>query len=586
MRAVRELRPPGVYPASDEPRAKSLTVSDTRVAGFVGVAARGPLNEPRLLRGWNEFVDVYGQSADGYLARAVEGFFLNGGESCYVVRIAHDATSATYIAKDGWDKPTLRIRALNEGKWGNNIVVRFAQTTAARTLLTLDLDVGSGEARVNSVRGFERGALVRIFDREGSDFVILTEVEDRTVRWGAATPVMRRYRAAGPSYLEVLEFEVYASLRDRREAFRGLQLSPLSRRYAPRVINDESLLIRVEDARSPAPPPHHLPQAAPPVRLSGGKDGIEVIEPADFIGHDHGPGDRTGLMALAGVDAVGLLSIPDAMLAYARHPGPQADRDVQVIQDAMINVCENRKDRFAILDTPPTRDLDEVRKWRRRVESSYAALYYPWIQLRGPQDSTVRVPPSGHVAGVFARCDKREGVHKSPANEVIEGAVGLHIELAEEHLGLLNGDGINALRSMPSRGVRIWGARTLSEDPDWKHVSVRRLFIMLRRSLEEGTEWAVFEPNDERTWERLTGAVSDFLKELWGNGYFAGAGPDDSYFVRCNAETNPRDVRDVGHMVVEVGVAPALPAEFIVFHVVQKMSEQAAETAPEAGSHG
>jgi hypothetical protein len=548
------------------------------VAGFVGVAARGPLNEPRLLRGWNEFNDIYGGVTEGYLARAVEGFFLNGGESCFVVRIAHDATRAEWVVKDGWDKPSLRVKALNEGRWGNNVWVRFQQSTAAHTLLTLDLDVGAGEARVNSVRGFERGALVRIYDRENSDYVILTEIspEERTLRWGAATPIVRRYRAAGPTYLEVLELDVYASLRDRREVFRGLQLSPLSRRYVPRIINDESLLIRVEDALSQAPLPHNLPQAGPAARLAGGHDGIEVLEPGDFIGHDHGPADRTGLMALAGVDAVGMLCVPDAMLAYARNPGPQADRDVQVIQDAMINVCELLKDRFAILDAPPTRDVEEVRRWRRRMESSYAALYYPWINLRAGE-SVVRVPPSGHVAGVFARCDKQTGVHKAPGNEVIEGAVGLMLDLTEDHLGILNGDGVNALRSFPGRGTRIWGARTLSEDADWRYVNVRRLFIMLRRSLEEGTQWSVFEPNDARTWERLTGCVSDFLKDLWGLGYFAGAGPEDSFYVRCNAETNPRDVRDEGKLVMEIGVAPALPAEYLIFHVVQRMAEHAAE---------
>jgi uncharacterized protein len=216
MRAVREIRPPGVYPAADEPRAKPLTVSDTRVAGFVGLAARGPLDEPVLLGGWNEFLDIYGHSNESYLARAVEGFFLNGGQTCYVVRVAHraragadgkvtlgpeHASCAERVVKDGWDKPTLRVRAMNEGRWGNNIWVRFQQTTAARTLLTLDLEVGSGEARVNAVKGFERGALVRIYDRENSDYVIVTEIDDRVIRWGAATPIVRRYRAAGPTYL-------------------------------------------------------------------------------------------------------------------------------------------------------------------------------------------------------------------------------------------------------------------------------------------------------------------------------------------------------------------------------------------------
>ena len=588
MRAARELRPPGVYPAMEEVRVRPITVADTRVAGFVGVAAKGPLDEPRLVTGWNEFVDVFGFATDSYLARAVEGFFMNGGSACYVVRIAHrlkgdvagpeHPSCAEFIVKDGWEKPTMRVRALNEGRWGNNIWVRFNQTTAARTLLTLDLDVGAGEARVNSVRGFERGSLVRVYDRENSDYVIITEIEDRTIRWGSSTPIVRKYRAAGPTYLEVIEFEVFASLRDRREVFRNLQVSPLSRRYAPRVVNADSGLIRLHDLASKAPLPHNLPQAASNTRLQGGRDGVDVLTPEDFIGEDRGPGERTGLMSLIEVEQVSMLLVPDAMLAYRRTPGMQADRDVQVIQDAMVNMCENLKDRFAVLDGPPVKDPEEIRKWRRRIESSYAALYYPWIDVvtNSTEGQNLRIPPSGHVAGMYARCDEHEGVFKAPGNEVLEGAIGLSLNLTEEHLGLLNSEGINTLRAIPGRGIRTWGARTCSEDPDWRFINVRRVFIMLRRALEAGTQWAVFEPNEPRTWERLTNMVSTFLKDLWGLGYFAGAGPDDSFFVRCNENTNTTVERDLGQMVMEIGVAPAVPAEFIMFRVVQKMGEEGA----------
>jgi hypothetical protein len=560
-----------------------------RIAGFVGLAAKGPLDEPMLIGGWNEFLDVYGHSTEGYLARAVEGFFLNGGVSCYVVRIAHrarpgekekpeHAACAERIMKDGWDKPTLRVRALNEGRWGNNIWVRCQQTTAARTLLTLDLDVGSGEARVNSVKGIERGSLLRIYDRENSDYIIVTEINDRTVKWASSTPIVRRYRAAGPTFLEVMEFEVFASLRDRREVFRGLQISSLSRRYAPRIINEESQLIRLEDLRSPAPLPKNLPQAAPAAKLTGGRDGTQVLTPDDFIGHDHGPADRRGLMALRGVEQVAMLCVPDAMLAYQRMTGPQADQLVQRIHDSMVDMCENLKDRFAILDLPATRHVEEIQKWRRRYDSSFAALYYPWITFEGA-GGQVQCPPSGHVAGVYARCDTQQGVFKAPANEVVQGANGLMINLNEDHLGVLNGDAINALRSFPGRGVRVWGARTTSEDPDWRYINVRRLFIMLRRSLQEGTEWAVFEPNHPSTWERLTRDVTRFLNSLWEQGYFAGNGPEDSFFVVCNESTNTPEVRDQGRMVMEIGVAPAIPTEYIIFDLVQKIGEQASEAS-------
>jgi hypothetical protein len=308
--------------------------------------------------------------------------------------------------------------------------------------------------------------------------------------------------------------------------------------------------------------------------LPGGRDGTDLLTPADFIGHDRGPTDRVGLMALGGVDAVGLLAVPDAMLMHMRNPGPQANQNIQIIQDAMITQCELLKDRFAILDAPPIKDIEEVRKWRRRIETSYAALYFPWIMSKNGAEATIKLPPSGHAAGIFARCDRDRGVHKAPGNEVVMGAVGLSMNLTEEHLGILHGESINTLRALPGRGTRLWGARTCSDNPDWRYINVRRLFIMLRRSLEEGTQWAVFEPNDARTWEKLSGAVNDFLKDLWGEGYFAGDGPEDSFFVKCNAETNPLEQRDLGQLMMEIGVAPAIPAEYIVFTLVQKVDEQ------------
>ncbi len=595
MNALREIRPPGVYPASDEARATPLSVADTRVAGFVGLAAKGPLDEPRRLGSWNEFVEIYGQSNEGYLGRAVEGFFLNGGKTCFVVRVAHrprpgelagpdHAACGERIVKDGWEKSTLRVRALNEGRWGNAIWVRFEQSTSAKTLLTLDLDVGAGEARVNSARGFERGALVRIFDRENSDYVVLTEVDDRTLRWSSATPIVRRYRAAGPTYLEVLEFELFASLKDRREVFRGLQLSPLSRRYAPRVINEQSQLVRLEDLRSVSPAPHNLPQAEPAAKLTGGRDGWEAVAADDFVGFDHGPEARRGLMALAAVEQVAMLAIPDAMLSYLRHPGPQADRDVQHIQDAMVTVCENLKDRFAILDMPQTRDIEAVKRWRRRVSSSFAAFYFPWLNVGGAGEGSAasRVPPSGHIAGVFARCDTQHGSHKAPANEVIAGASGLSLALQDDHLGALNTEGVNTMRSFPGRGIRVWGARTTSDDPSWRYVNVRRLFIMLRRSIIQGTQWVVFEPNGPATWEVLNRAIKSFLGEQWKKGAFAGESAEEAFFVKCDEETNPPALRDQGQMLVEIGVAPSLPAEFIIFTVVQTMGDQGAEGAPAA----
>ena len=589
MRAFRELRPPGVYPAFEEPRTRSLDVANTRVAGFVGLAQKGPLDKPVPVRSMGEFRHTFGALPQGYLEHAVEGFFTNGGDTCFIVRVAHRARGATVVGPehaqsaawsvlDGWGKPTLRVEALNEGRWGNSVWARVERHVAASTLLTLDLEVGSGEARVNSARGFERGALVRIRSQvvapqpgqpmHTEDYVILHEVDDRIIRWSAETPVNHVYKAAGPTFVEVIEFDLFCSLRDRRESFRSLQLSPLSRNYAPRAVNGTSQLVVLKDLQSRSPLPHCLPGDSPAVRLDGGRDGVDDITVEDFIGVDEGPEGRTGLQALGAVEQVAILAVPDAMLGF-RQAGLAASTGAQRIQDEMLSLCERQQDRFAILDGPPTRDLSEVRKWRARVSTSYGALYYPWL-ITDHNGTPMLVPPSGHVAGVYARVEQEVGVHKAPGNELVKGVTAVAIELREDDLGQLNAEAINALRLSPGRGVRLWSARTLSDDPNWRYVNVRRLFIMLRRAIESGTQWAVFESNSPRTWETLSRDVSGFLEDLWARGAFAGQTPGDSYYVVCDSTTNTPERVDTGHLIMEIGVAPTLPAEFLILHLVQK----------------
>jgi len=182
----------------------------------------------------------------------------------------------------------------------------------------------------------------------------------------------------------------------------------------------------------------------------------------------------------------------------------------------------------------------------------------------------VLVPPSGHIAGVYARAEREQGVHKAPGNEVIRGATAVTIELREDDLGQLNAESINALRVLPGRGIRIWSARTLADDPNWRYVNVRRLFIMLRRAIESGTRWAVFESNEPRTWETLSREVSVFLEGLWARGAFSGETPSQAFFVVCDASNNTPERVDVGQLMMEIGVAPTLPAEYLILHVVQK----------------
>ncbi len=581
LRPTADPRAPGVYQSFDSVAPPPLTIANTRITGFVGITQKGPMNEATRLTNWDEFVETFGTTSESYTHDAVHGFFQNGGTDCWVVRVAHcapngalpeleHASHADHVQIDDWNKPSLRIRALNEGTWGNQIWFRCAHAVGAQALLTRDLDIGHGEAHVNTTRGFEVGALVRIYDRENSDFVVITSVGDKIVRWSTETPVNRRHRAAAPSYLEVMTFEIHVAMRDRREVFKDLQMHPSSRHYAPRVVGQRSRLVRLEDLATKSPVPHNLPEPMAMTRLTGGRDGIEAVTPEDFIGHDFGPGERSGLMALAANEEVAILAIPDAMKFYDREPGPGGEMRAQRLQDTLISICENLQDRFAILDIPQSKDIEWVRKWRRRTDSSYCAYYWPWLRALTHDEKIRVVPPSALMAGVYARRDQ-EGVHFAPANLEIIGAQDVALRLTEDHIGILNSEAVNTFRLQ--RGVRPWGVRTASSDPQWRFISVRRLFIMLRRSLEAGFAWTTFEPNTPQTWDLVRNRTIAFLTDLYSLGMLIGGNPDEAFFVKCDAETNPPEQVDNGLLVCDIGVAPVSPAEFIMISLVQTMAE-------------
>jgi hypothetical protein len=579
VRPSADPRAPGIYQSVDPVAIPPVSIADTRIAGFVGLSLRGPLNQPVRVSSWDEFVEIFGATERHYLSASVHGFFRNGGAACWVTRVAHmpaadeavgleHAARSEHVQVDDWGKPSLCIRAFDEGDWGNNIWFKCIHAAGMQTLLTRDLDVGAGEAHVSSTRGFEVGALVKIHDREHADHVVLTDVGDKVLRWSSETPVNRKHRAAAPTQVELLEFELHVALRDRREVFKGLQMHPASRLYAPRVVAARSRLIQLDDLRTRSPVPHNLPEPLPLTRLTGGRDGVEAVTPDDFLGVDHGPGQRSGLAALVAQEEVTQLACPDAMLFYEREPGPAGELKAQRVQDQMVVTCELLKDRYAILDIPQSKDIEWVRKWRRRTDSSFAAYYWPWLKVAGPEGHTRVVPPSGFMAGVYALRDG-EGVHCAPANVAIVDAEDVSLRITEDHQGALNSDAVNTFRIQ--RGVRPWGARTCSSDPSWRYVNVRRLFIMIRRSLEAGYAWVTFEPNNQVTWDFVRDRTKTFLADLYKRGMLAGGNPEEAFFVRCDAETNPSDHVDSGVLTCEIGVAPVSPAEFIMVSLVQRM---------------
>jgi phage tail sheath protein FI len=271
----------------------------------------------------------------------------------------------------------------------------------------------------------------------------------------------------------------------------------------------------------------------------------ESLAPDDFVRAIESPSDLTD---------VGLSLTPGMWSAK--------------IQTALIERCEQRGDSFTILDSPPALDINEIRGFRSGRSSSYAALYYPWLDIDG-----IEVASSGHIAGIYARSDRGRGVHKAPANEEILGISKLAREVSNADQALLNQDRINALRSFPGHGNRVWGARTLSADPEFKYVNVRRLLMYLEHSVDVGTQWVQFEPNNERTWNNVRQVISDFLMNVWRDGALMGVTPEHAFFVKCDRSTMTQNDLDNGRLICLVGVAVMKPAEFVLFRIGQWTAE-------------
>jgi phage tail sheath protein FI len=291
------------------------------------------------------------------------------------------------------------------------------------------------------------------------------------------------------------------------------------------------------------------------------KDGAQD---GDYVGTDGGPGKRTGLQAFKDIDDINIVCIPGITS--------------KTVQTAMISHCENMQDRFCILDPIKDADIAAIQTQKNDVISArgYAALYYPWISvpIETTENGKIRllndyVPPSGYVAGIYARSDIERGVHKAPANEVVRGALEIKLNITRGEQDILNPKGINCIRAFPGRGILVWGARTTASDALWKYINVRRLFLYIEESIDEGTQWVVFEPNNERLWGRVKATITEFLTRVWKDGALMGIKPEEAFFVKCDRTTMAQDDIDNGRLICIIGVAPVKPAEFVIFRIAQ-----------------
>jgi phage tail sheath protein FI len=301
------------------------------------------------------------------------------------------------------------------------------------------------------------------------------------------------------------------------------------------------------------------------VELTGGDDG-RLPTVAEYEGTvDPATDVASGLVALEDVEDIAIVAAPGSTRGFRADPAQGL-----TVLGLLISHCERMRYRIAVLDSGDGQTLGEVRDLRAQLDSSYAALYYPWVRVLDPvSQREISLPPSGFLCGIYARNDVERAVYKAPANEVVSLAIGFEKTVNTGQQEVLNPAGVNCLRYFPGRGYRVWGARTVSSDPEWKYVSLRRYFAYLEHSIDRGTQWAVFEPNGELLWANVRATISDFLYTEWESGALLGDRADKAFFVRCDRSTMTQNDLDNGRLVCLIGIAPVRPAEFVIFRIGQ-----------------
>jgi phage tail sheath protein FI len=538
-----EYLSPGVYVEEVDRGPKPIEGVGTSMAAFVGFTEKAELvrevggelvvenllNHPQLVTNWTQYVERFGGFVAGVnLPQSVYGYFMNGGSRCYVVSVrTFPKAEATLVNAQG--KPALSVRARMAGAEGMKLRVRVGD---------LALPAPAPAAK----KGAE-GEAPQAAPEEGGDYGFTLHVEKETA-------------TGGWKYLETLsgvKFQT-ALVEGKKRTVLTFKNNKLPKFVELAVLEETSLEKAV---------PREQEQ---PLMIE--KKLLEAPQLGEFRGD---VSERKGVEGLEVLDDVTMLCVPDLMTTM---PGEKLNLDmVKSAQMLMIAHCERMGDRVAILDVPPDLTPQEVKKWRMDVagfDSSYAAMYYPWIKVMDPvTEVLVNIPPSGHMAGLWARSDNTRGVHKAPANEIVLGAVGLAYQTTKGEQDTLNPIGVNCIRAFPGRGIRVWGARTLSSDPSWRYINVRRLFNYVEKSIENGTQWVVFEPNNRKLWARVNRDVSSFLRMVWRDGALFGSSPAEAFYVKCDDELNPPESRDLGRLIVEIGLAPVKPAEFVIFRISQ-----------------
>lgn len=567
---MAEYLSPGVYVEEYDSTPRAIEGVGTSTAGFIGMTVKGPtVGAPSLCTSFADFqrqfgghLSEYTHGPYHYLPASVEQFFANGGTRCFISRVVPE-NAAVAQAKAG----PLTLRAANEGKWGNRILVSL--TTVNRRKLQLIRKEGERIYVGKSLNGFAEGDLVEF----AGELNRIQSIFENTVTFENEFEGDPVDAALVPkAVLYSVEMEMVIRYDSEVETYTGLNLVPNSvnnleaRLSASRLVAVEALE-PVDEIINPVSALLGAGKLSGSIAFSGGSDGtMDAVNAGVYIGQDGGPGKRTGIQAflendLASIIAVPGITIPEVVVSLVAH-------------------CENEKNRFAVLDIPKELvKTGDIIEYRNMIDSTYAAMYHPWIQVFDPVTKKPGfIPPSGAVAGVYSRTDVARGVHKAPANEAVV-CTGLSVNYNTGEQDILNPAGVNLIRALPGQGIRVWGARTASSNNSFKYVNVRRLFIYVEQSIKNATNWVVFEPNNSSLWARVQMAVSAFLENMFRAGMLSGETPAEAFFVDIGPNTMSRDDIMNGRLICEIGIAPSRPAEFVIFRVTQFTSEAGSAAA-------
>ncbi len=621
-----EYLAPGVYVEETSFRSKSIEGVSTTTTGFVGPTRYGPIEEePDIITSLGEFERVYGDRLQlefdsgtdiqhNFMWHAVRAFFEEGGKRLYVSRIYQrngtDGIARGQLPVGAAAGNSLAIHARFPGEAGN-FRVRF---TLRRGQNILVLENG-----VRRVRGLQERDVVWIGDVSspiasppGIGTLYVAERDRSTNSWRFTRSGETLDLASSPALDPALEVEIRvvtvtisAEPTDPfgfSSVWENIPLDPaheragapdsLTERFATRLQNQAQartiplamtrgnnlrtgvdLAEALFAAQTSLAAQLNLPDSTDADRtvelvLSGGDDGVRPGADAYLGRADEDTNLRTGLRAFEAIEDISIVAAPGCTAGY--ETADTIRREADSTLGHLINHAQRMRYRIAVLDSGDTQSIARIRALRARMDSTHAALYYPWVKVLDPVTrQEIHLPPSGFVAGIYARNDNNRAVYKAPANEVVNLAIGFEQLLSKAQQEVLNPEGINCFRFFEGRGFRLWGARTISSDPEWKYVNVRRYFAYLERSIDKGTQWAVFEPNGEALWANVRRTIEDFLLNEWQSGALLGDKPEKAYFVKCDRSTMTQNDLDNGRLICLIGVAPLRPAEFVIFRIGQ-----------------